>query len=98
MEDRLDAVHTAARKFRLQIADIPRRLEEMKDRLADLQSGGNADALRGLGMSASVRDAARARSAIARTIAVQSISVSIMPMPLARSRIDRNSLHSLRRR
>jgi DNA repair protein RecN (Recombination protein N) len=46
LEERLDAVHTAARKFRLQIADIPERLSRMKERLAELQTGFDADALR----------------------------------------------------
>jgi DNA repair protein RecN (Recombination protein N) len=46
VEERLDAVHGAARKFRLQIADIPERLATMKLRLAELQTGFDADALR----------------------------------------------------
>jgi DNA repair protein RecN (Recombination protein N) len=46
VEARLDAVHTAARKFKLQIADIPRRLQEIKTRLAELAAGFDADALR----------------------------------------------------
>jgi DNA repair protein RecN (Recombination protein N) len=46
VEARLDAVHTAARKFRLQVADIPERLRAIKARLADLAAGFDADALR----------------------------------------------------
>ena len=46
VEARLDAVHTAARKFKLQIADIPERLEKLKTRLAELAAGFDADALR----------------------------------------------------
>lgn len=46
VEARLDAVHTAARKFKLQIADIPERLEKLKARLAELATGFDADALR----------------------------------------------------
>ena len=46
VEARLDAVHTAARKFKLQITDIPERLQKMKTRLAELASGFDADALR----------------------------------------------------
>jgi DNA repair protein RecN (Recombination protein N) len=46
VETRIDAVHTAARKFRLQIADIPARLQKIKTRLAELAAGFDADALR----------------------------------------------------
>ena len=46
VEARLDAVHTAARKFKLQIADIPGRLQHIKARLAALGAGLDADALR----------------------------------------------------
>jgi DNA repair protein RecN (Recombination protein N) len=46
VEARLDAVHTAARKFKLQIADLPGRLQEIKTRLAELAAGFDADALR----------------------------------------------------
>jgi DNA repair protein RecN (Recombination protein N) len=46
VEERLDAVHTAARKFRLQIPDIPERLAAMKQRLKELRSGSDAGMLR----------------------------------------------------
>lgn len=46
VEARLDAVHSAARKFKLQIADIPARLAQIKARLAELAVGFDADALR----------------------------------------------------
>jgi DNA repair protein RecN (Recombination protein N) len=46
VEARLDAVHTAARKFKLKIADIPERLQKIKTRLAELAAGFDADALR----------------------------------------------------
>jgi DNA repair protein RecN (Recombination protein N) len=46
VEARLDAVHTAARKFKLQIVDIPERLRAIKARLAELAVGFDADALR----------------------------------------------------
>jgi DNA repair protein RecN (Recombination protein N) len=39
VEERLDAVHTAARKFRLPIDEIPERLERMRARLAELETG-----------------------------------------------------------
>ena len=45
VEARLDAVHTAARKFKVQIADIPERLEKMKTRLAELETGFDHAAL-----------------------------------------------------
>lgn len=45
-EARLDAVHTAARKFKVQIADIPERVEKMKARLAELAIGSDPAALR----------------------------------------------------
>ena len=46
VDARLDAVHTAARKFKLQIADMPARLRQIKGRLAELAAGFDADALR----------------------------------------------------
>jgi DNA repair protein RecN (Recombination protein N) len=46
VEARLDAVHTAARKFKLQIADIPERLRAIKARIAELAAGFDAGALR----------------------------------------------------
>ena len=46
VEARLDAVHATARKFKLQIADIPRRLSTIQARLTELNAGFDADALR----------------------------------------------------
>jgi DNA repair protein RecN (Recombination protein N) len=46
VETRLDAVHTVARKFKLQIAEIPAQLQKIKTRLAELAAGFDADALR----------------------------------------------------
>ena len=46
VDARLDAVHTAARKFKLQIVDMPARLRQIKGRLAELAAGFDADALR----------------------------------------------------
>jgi DNA repair protein RecN (Recombination protein N) len=46
VEARLDAVHTVARKFKLQIADIPGRLRAIRARIAELAAGFDADALR----------------------------------------------------
>jgi DNA repair protein RecN (Recombination protein N) len=47
VEARLDAVHTVARKFKLQIADIPQQLIKVQSRLAELAAGFDLDALRG---------------------------------------------------
>lgn len=46
VEARLDAVHTVARKFKLQIADIPQQLIKVQARLAELAAGFDLDALR----------------------------------------------------
>ncbi len=46
VEARLDAVHSAARKFKLQIAQIPEHLQRIEARLAELAAGFDADALR----------------------------------------------------
>jgi len=46
VEARLDAVHATARKFKLQIADIPQRLSTIQARLTELNAGFDADALR----------------------------------------------------
>jgi len=46
VEARLDAVHTAARKFKVQIVDIPERLGRMKMRLEELATGFDPAALR----------------------------------------------------
>jgi DNA repair protein RecN (Recombination protein N) len=46
VEARLDAVHSAARKFRMQVGDIPQRLQTIHARLAELDEGFDVDALR----------------------------------------------------
>ncbi|MGQ0578162.1 MAG: DNA repair protein RecN [Betaproteobacteria bacterium] len=46
LEARLDAVHTASRKFRVSPQEMPDRLAKMKARLAELESGFDAEALR----------------------------------------------------
>ncbi|MEO8005954.1 MAG: DNA repair protein RecN [Betaproteobacteria bacterium] len=60
VEGRLDAVHSAARKFRMQVADIPQRLQTIHARLAELDEGFDADALR-----AREADAAKAYASVA---------------------------------
>jgi DNA repair protein RecN (Recombination protein N) len=48
VEQRLEAVHTAARKHRVSPEDLPQTLERALERLAELGGVGDADALRGL--------------------------------------------------
>ena len=45
-EGRLDAVHTASRKFRVSPPEMPERLAKMKARLAELETGFDPEALR----------------------------------------------------
>ncbi|HKU69508.1 MAG TPA: DNA repair protein RecN [Burkholderiales bacterium] len=46
VEQRLDAIHAAARKFRMRPDDLPAKLEEAKTRLAELGESGDAESLR----------------------------------------------------
>ena len=46
VETRLDAVHTASRKFRVNPPEMPERLAKMKARLAELETGFDPEALR----------------------------------------------------
>jgi DNA repair protein RecN (Recombination protein N) len=73
VEERLDAVHTAARKFRLPIADIPERLAAMKSRLAELRTGYDPDVLREseAGAEAAYRVRAKKLSAARRKAAAE---------------------------
>ena len=48
VEQRLDAVHSAARKYRVSPEQLPETLEKAKARLAELGSSGDPDALRKL--------------------------------------------------
>ena len=47
-EQRLDAIHSAARKYRVLPERLPDTLEQARSRLAELGGGGDADALRKL--------------------------------------------------
>ncbi len=47
-EQRLDAIHSAARKYRVSPEQLPGTLEQARSRLAELGSGGDIDALRKL--------------------------------------------------
>jgi len=46
VETRLDAVHTASRKFRVSPPEMPEHLAKMKARLAELETGFDPEALR----------------------------------------------------
>ena len=48
VEQRIDAIHTAARKYRIQPEALPEKLDAVKARLQELGEGGDADALRKL--------------------------------------------------
>ena len=48
VEKRLDAVHGAARKFRVPPEELPEKLAAAKSRLDELGAGGNLGALRAL--------------------------------------------------
>jgi len=61
VEARLDAVHTAARKFKVQIVDIPERLAKMKARLSELETGLDPAALREREEKAAARYGERGR-------------------------------------
>jgi DNA repair protein RecN (Recombination protein N) len=60
-EQRMDALHSAARKYRAQPADLPARLEEARARLAEMGEGGDVDALRMLEQEAHAACVAEAR-------------------------------------
>ena len=88
VEARLDAVHTVARKFKLQIADIPERLEKLKARLAELAKGFDADALRKLEAQAqkTYQDAAGKLSAARKKAAsdlAKKVSASMQTLAMA---------------
>ena len=70
-EDRLDAVHTASRKFRLNPPEMPERLAKMKARLAELESGFDPEALRQCESQAAghLQERARKLSAVRRKAA-----------------------------
>ncbi len=47
-EQRMDAMHAAARKYRVQPEELPARLEEARGRLAEMGAGGDLEGLRQL--------------------------------------------------
>jgi DNA repair protein RecN (Recombination protein N) len=46
VESRLDAIHTAARKYRVEAEALPARLEAVRARLQEMGEGGSVEALR----------------------------------------------------
>jgi DNA repair protein RecN (Recombination protein N) len=61
VEQRLDAVHTAARKFRVQAEELPGLLEQSRTRLAELVTGGDTETLQRLEDEAHAACAAEAK-------------------------------------
>jgi DNA repair protein RecN (Recombination protein N) len=61
VEQRIDAIHTAARKYRIQPEALSEKLESVKQRLQELGAGGDADALRKLEDEAHAACAAEAK-------------------------------------
>ena len=60
-EQRMDAMHAAARKYRVQPEELPARLEEARARLAEMGAGGDSEALRKLEEEALAACTAEAR-------------------------------------
>src|SRR3954466_7082872 len=93
VEARLDAVHTVARKFKLQIADIPQRLSTIQARLTELNAGFDAEALRQREMDAfkAYRDVAGKLSAERRKAAAElakKVTSSMQKLAMAGSAFD----------
>jgi DNA repair protein RecN (Recombination protein N) len=60
-EQRMDAIHAAARKYRVQPEELPATLEEARARLAEMGAGGDLEALRKLEEEALAACAAEAK-------------------------------------
>jgi DNA repair protein RecN (Recombination protein N) len=60
-EQRMDAIHGAARKYRVQPEELPATLEEARARLAEMGAGGDLEALRKLEEEALAACAAEAK-------------------------------------
>ncbi|MFL6582004.1 MAG: DNA repair protein RecN [Burkholderiales bacterium] len=93
VEARLDAVHTTARKLKLQIADIPQHLLMIQTRLNELDAGFDAEALRKRELDAlrTYRDVAGKLSAARRTAAselTKQVSLSMQKLAMAGSAFD----------
>jgi len=61
VEGRLDAIHTAARKYRVRPEELPAKLESATTRLQELGEGGNVEAMRRLEEEAHAACLAEAR-------------------------------------
>jgi DNA repair protein RecN (Recombination protein N) len=78
VEGRLDAIHTAARKYRVPPAELPVKLEAAKARLLELGEGGNAEALSKLEEEAHAACLAEARKlSAARKKAAKNLSEQV---------------------
>ena len=93
VEARLDAVHTTARKFKLQIADIPQHLSKIQGRLTELDAGFDAEALRRREDDALkvYRDVAGKLSAARRSAAAElakKVTASMQTLAMAGSAFD----------
>jgi len=93
VEARLDAVHTTARKFKLQIADIPQHLSMIQARLTELDAGFDAELLRQREVEAlrAYRDVAGKLSAARRKAAAElakKVSSSMQSLAMAGSAFD----------
>ena len=78
VEDRLDAIHGAARKYRVLPEQLPDRLALAKARLEELDAGGDAQALRKLEEEALAECAAEARKlSKGRTRAAKTLSEQV---------------------
>jgi len=60
-EQRLDAIHTAARKYRIQPEELPAKLEDARTRLQEMGESGDVEALRRLEVEAQAACVAEAK-------------------------------------
>ena len=93
VDARLDAVHASARKFKLQIPDIPAHLAKIKERLAELAAGFDADALRQQEMQAlqAYRDTAGKLSAARKKAAAdlaKKVTAAMQALAMAGGRFE----------
>ncbi|MGH8699846.1 MAG: DNA repair protein RecN, partial [Burkholderiales bacterium] len=78
VEGRLDAIHAAARKYRVPPAELPVKLESARARLRELGEGGNTEALRKLEEEVHAAGMAEARKLSAgRKKAAQKLSEQV---------------------
>ena len=93
VEDRLDAIHGAARKYRVLPEQLPDRLALAKARLEELEAGGDAQALRELEEEALAECAAEAkklskgRARAAKTLSEQ-VTAAMQDLAMAGGRFE----------